>query len=315
MLTMLLLWLVFATISPRDSTPILFWLALGLPASYCLGCGATLFAGEQEGGTYEFQRGLPVRAWLVFAAKMVFALVSAALMFALLWLLATWLSGWTLHPVKEFRPLPVLQVLSLFGLQVFLWATLFSLLMTRVLPAAILGVMAASVTVQIMADWVSPGFSTNRYWLITPHCAVIAAVLALVDCWLGAGWFRQRCLFTTRLAVRTKPSASAATFSSRFHGRAPGHVRSARLAARPAIGPRELGGAGGSTDSPDGDRGSVGGAAEHGRTQYDPTTLYFGILPLMVAIPLLGLCASWPTSGGTATASWPIAACRRSTSG
>ena len=54
----------------------LFVAALGLPALYLLGCGAMLFAGEHEAGTYEFQRSLPTPAWPVFAAKVAFALLS-----------------------------------------------------------------------------------------------------------------------------------------------------------------------------------------------------------------------------------------------
>ena len=53
----------------------LYLIALAFPALYALGCGATLFAGEREAGTYEFQRSLPVRAWAVFVGKIVLALV------------------------------------------------------------------------------------------------------------------------------------------------------------------------------------------------------------------------------------------------
>ena len=68
---------------PPEQPLLLFWTAAGLPAFCLLGCGAVLFAGEREDGTYEFQRGLPVGAGSGFAAKFVFSLVGAAIMFGL----------------------------------------------------------------------------------------------------------------------------------------------------------------------------------------------------------------------------------------
>ena len=47
----------------------LYFIAVAFPALYALGCGATLFAGEREADTYEFQRSLPVRALSVFIGK------------------------------------------------------------------------------------------------------------------------------------------------------------------------------------------------------------------------------------------------------
>ena len=48
------------------------------PALYALGCGATLFAGEHEAETYEFQRSLPRRVQAVFVGKIFFAIASTA---------------------------------------------------------------------------------------------------------------------------------------------------------------------------------------------------------------------------------------------
>ena len=49
----------------------LYLIAVALPSLYALGCGATLFAGEHEADTYEFQRSLPVHALSVFVGKIV----------------------------------------------------------------------------------------------------------------------------------------------------------------------------------------------------------------------------------------------------
>ena len=59
-LTTLLLLLVDGMVpNPKDRSGMLFGIATTLPAFYCLGCGATLFAGEHEAGTFEFQQSLP----------------------------------------------------------------------------------------------------------------------------------------------------------------------------------------------------------------------------------------------------------------
>jgi hypothetical protein len=290
-LTTLLMGLVFVAFSPRDKPQMLFWLASGLPAFYCLGCGAMLFAGEHENETYEFQRGLPVGAGRVFAAKIAFALTSVVLMFVPLWLLAMHLSGWTLHPTQGFSPLAVLLMLSLFGMQLFLWATLFSLLTKHVLIAAILGVAATSVSVQILAEWVKPGFSMDRYALAMPYCAVLASLLALVDCWLGVGWFRPRRLSATRSDLPTVASTSAAASSDRFrrpdrgamfcrlvwqHGRQSVAMILAVLAViliSVTV--------------------ATVGYWKWPRYQSisNPISFYFGIVPSLAAIPLLGLSA------------------------
>ena len=157
----------FALLTPRDKPLFLFWTASGLSAFYFLGCGAILFAGEQEAGTYEFQRALPVGPGRVFAAKMVFAIVSALAMFVGTWLLALGLSGWTFHPLQGFSPLGVLIVFGFFGLEMFLWAVLFSMLSRRVLLAAILGVAAASIGVQMVSAWGGAVFSMYQYFWVT----------------------------------------------------------------------------------------------------------------------------------------------------
>ena len=56
-LTAMLLLLFYEFVeNPRERAEWILWTALALPAFYALGCGATLFAGEKEAGTFEFQR-------------------------------------------------------------------------------------------------------------------------------------------------------------------------------------------------------------------------------------------------------------------
>ncbi len=141
--TVVLLLVAAFTIHPPDRLSGVFLAALALPAFYALGCGATLFAGEHEAGTYEFQRALPLVARQAFFAKIAFALTSATAMVGLMLLLVLLLGGERM--LIDF-PTATCAVVGLFGLEMFLWATLFSLLLKRVLIAAILGVSAASAT-------------------------------------------------------------------------------------------------------------------------------------------------------------------------
>jgi hypothetical protein len=192
-LTILIELLLYWGLPPGDRPLSIFCAAGGLPAFYLLGCGAMLFAGEHESGVYEFQRSLPVRAATVFFAKMAFSAVAAMAMFALMNLLAFALTGWTLHPPGDFSPVRVLLVLDFFGVELFLWAVLFSLKTRGVVAAALLGVTAASFSLQVMSPRaIDPNDWTSRYWPAMPCRMVFAAVLALLVVRFGARWFRER---------------------------------------------------------------------------------------------------------------------------
>ena len=169
---------------------VFFTAALGLAATYALGCGAILFAGEQEAETYEFQRALPVDAKQVFAGKIAFALASAAALFGLNWFLAWTVSGWRLPSAAEHAE--SWAILGFFGLEMFLWAALFSLVLRRVLVAAILGVAAASVGANLVTRYVVGLGFMEMYAQSLPWRAALAASVALLDVWLGARWFISR---------------------------------------------------------------------------------------------------------------------------
>ena len=82
------LYLLVIVRNPGSQLEALFAVALTIPALYALGCGATMFATEHEGGTYDFQRALPISARRLFLGKLGFAALSIPLLFAVLWLLA-----------------------------------------------------------------------------------------------------------------------------------------------------------------------------------------------------------------------------------
>lgn len=188
----------------------LFGVGLGLAAFYALGSAATLFATEHETGTYDFQRVLPVTALRVFAGKLTYALASTAALFAAVWMLALVLARFQL-PDTYFHSL--LWVLWGFGaLELVLWGTLFSLLLKRPLIAVILGVTCASVTLGVLSGETAEFLALDVYLKALPARLVVIALLAAADVWLGARWFRERLLASSRRrsAVATKETIDAA---------------------------------------------------------------------------------------------------------
>ncbi len=219
-LTAFLLWLTFEfSLNPYEGSLALYRLAVAFPALYALGCGAMLFAGEREAETYEFLRSLPLSPWHVFASKIAAALLAVVSLHCLTWLLAAWLNDWKLPNAHE--RLLLWTTFGLFGLEMFLWATLFSLLLKRVLVAAILGVAAASVGAFVMVVSVSntPAIVMDMYVTAMPRRAALAALVALADIWLAGRWFKPRAGRPNRSAspaVDADLPAAAAAFSRPF---------------------------------------------------------------------------------------------------
>jgi ABC-type transport system involved in multi-copper enzyme maturation permease subunit len=168
----------------------LFSLALGLPAFYALGCGATLFATEHETGTFGFQRALPISAMRLFFGKLAFAVVSTLMMIAVLWPLAGILADWR-FPGGDER-LQVWGILGFAAIEFMVWGMFFSLLMKRPLMAAILAVVTASFSIHFISSaLLSSRFHVNIYVEALPYRAALAALVALVDVWLGYRWFGE----------------------------------------------------------------------------------------------------------------------------
>ena len=188
-LTALFLWLLNEVLIAGPDKPLwLYGFALGFPACYALGCGAMLFAGEHENSTYQFQRALPITSLRLMAGKITFALLSTALMAGLMWSVAAYSVGWMLPP----DPWAVWAMPGFCAVELLLWAMLFSLLLKRVVPAAILGVAAASISVHSLHSQFSPGFVMDAYVQAMPWRVAVAALVALADVWLGARWLRER---------------------------------------------------------------------------------------------------------------------------
>jgi len=164
----------------NDKTQTLFLIAACLPACYALGCGAMLFAGEHELGTYEFQRTYPVRATLVGCGKVAFGLTSIAAMFVTTVLLALAMNEWKLpeglHEDLTSWSLPW-PVFGVFAFGVFGTAALFSAWLKRVLMAAILGVFTFSLVAQIVACLIA---GDNWYWDREQWAGLAVFLLAVV---------------------------------------------------------------------------------------------------------------------------------------
>ena len=193
-LTVLLILMLHAILPSREGkATLLYLIAIAFPALYASGCGATLFAGEHEADTYEFQRSLPVHSLSVFIGKIILALVSVVVMLGVSVGLATFLSE-SLYLALSPDPWRAMAwwTFGFFGLEMFLWTTLFSLLSKRVLVAAVLGIAAASVSVHFAAASITWQIVMETYCEAMPWRAAIAALVALADVGLAARWFRER---------------------------------------------------------------------------------------------------------------------------
>jgi hypothetical protein len=310
-LTALLMMLCFAVFPPRDRLPMLYLFAGGLPAFCLLGSGAMSFAGEREAGTYEFQRALPVGAGRVFAAKLVFVLAAATILFGLTGLGAFFLSNRTLPPQSTwgFHPLggSIFVMAGFFGVEMLLWATLFSLLTRNVLVAAVLGVAAASLSVEALVQFRYLAFTdvaTWAYWAM-PWRMALAAVVALVDVWLGVRWFRQRSerrLRGGRAGLDAATASQATVLAGRLgrpqpmaivgrlvwqHWRHSARLTGVILAVNVCLFAAIIG-------------KCVGGQIDWNRLDFrgDPIIFCLGVLPILVCIPLLGLSAFLPDQWG-----------------
>ena len=196
----------------------LFTVALSVPILYSLGCGATLFAGEHEADTFSFQQALPVAAGRVFTAKFVFALLSALALFPVLWLLAFAMTSWKLPDAGWHLQLWGGGVVA--TIEVLVWAVLGSLVLRRVLPAAVASGLIAvllgySSLVLVMLFGGLFQRQVDDYFLTLPlrsACALFAFVAAIV---FGRRWFDEQPVWWQSIRSGAKAQVAIANHASK----------------------------------------------------------------------------------------------------
>jgi hypothetical protein len=195
--------------SPVDQLTWLFGVSACLPAFYALGCGATMFAGERETGTFEFQRGLPVSAKRFFWNNVLFGAISTAAMIAVLFL-----AGSQFPELPErFWDLFFFGFFGIAALELFIWGAFFSLIMKRPLVAAMLGVASASVCLQLVMHGNLAVYFTSPYIDARIVRLLIVLAVAVIDVVLGYRWFLEEGVLARVFGVwerYRKTSASAA---------------------------------------------------------------------------------------------------------
>ncbi|MBI3466214.1 MAG: hypothetical protein HY000_24635 [Planctomycetes bacterium] len=195
-----------------EHLPWLFGLALGCPAFYALGCGATLFAAEREEGTLERLRVMGAPARKVLASKLGFGLASTIGLLVLLWLVAFGLAG--AHVPELETHARVWELWGVAGLEFLAWGLFFSLLTKRPFHAACLGAFAALAGAYV-ASWIADAgyeFCTRRplapdtsasIVFVPARCLIVLLVVA-IDNWIALHWLMDQPSFRGHSGALTR---------------------------------------------------------------------------------------------------------------
>jgi ABC-type transport system involved in multi-copper enzyme maturation permease subunit len=189
------------TVTGVDHDPIawLFGAAMVLPAVFAAACGGMLFAAEDEAGTRDFQRSLPLSSSQLLLAKGVFSLAGILALYVATWCAAALFGGLSLtaaiakidrytlmgqlpNSPRLYEPGPA-SFLS--TAEWFLWAALFSLSIRRPLTATIAGAAAATAIAAVIPTL------AGGYADIVSLRLIVAAALAALDVRLALGWLGE----------------------------------------------------------------------------------------------------------------------------
>lgn len=179
----------------NGQSPDAFWVfavALGIPALYALGCGATAFAGEHDAETYAFQRALPVSPGQLVWGKLSFALGSSLVLPPLLWPVA-----WAV--VQGELPTRGNHLLLWSGsyvalLELLAWGLFWSLLCPRPMWAVVLAAISAVITGFAAVPYLwwtvirHPVLHEAEYAGALPWRLLVAVLLLGLDAALGQRW-------------------------------------------------------------------------------------------------------------------------------
>lgn len=195
------LWLMAASSAERiDRLPLLWSLALWFPVIYLLACTAATFAGEREERTDDWLRQLVVPAGTTIAAKLLWPLVSAAVMQVLLLGAAhlarqsergAWVHAEPLPGDDMLRELPAMASFALF--EVLAYGLFWSLITSRAVSAVVggaLSIIVVNVLMKLAQDSM-PAWDDSLQaggWLRT----LLVAGILVADVWLARSWLGGR---------------------------------------------------------------------------------------------------------------------------
>jgi hypothetical protein len=172
----------------------LFGLAMGIPAFYALGCGATLFAAEREEGTLEQLRVLAAPSWKVWWSKVGFSVASTAGLLALLLVLAFNFAHGNI-PDGGTRP----NFWAFWGMmtaEFLAWGIFFSLLTKRPLNAACMAAvasLASSAIISLVALSDQSGVARGDNYMPAVLCCILHVLcLFALDEWIALRWVLDR---------------------------------------------------------------------------------------------------------------------------
>ena len=185
---------------PGDVSSWAFAWAMVWPGLYALGCGATLFAVEQEEGTIEQLRMLAAPAGRVFLSKLLFGVASTATLAGVLWMLAVVLRRGQLPAAHEYRvdPREAWRLWGVLCVEGFVWGLFASLITNRVLTAACMGVAGVLwsdfLIGSVFGNYALRDAPAGSFGLVllAPY-RLMGAALALALCWpLAWRWMKGR---------------------------------------------------------------------------------------------------------------------------
>jgi len=189
-LALALYWLVMSVYGQATQMQVIFNIALATPAFFALGCAGTAWAIEREDETYGWLQAVPARERDVFLSKFGLCVVATLGMYAVLWLAAVWLMNYRTPEPTTLRDMCGLWLVA--AVEALAWGTLFSLRMTRPLPAILAALFVTSSLTHVLAffsanvERYETPFSDYRHAM--PYRLAVAAIVLAVGFVLGMRW-------------------------------------------------------------------------------------------------------------------------------
>ncbi len=221
-----------------SSYNIVFSVVGGFAALFAVAIGATLYATEKESGTVQFLQLLPINSRMLLVGKLL-----PSLGFCLAFLLVASAIGAVAANLGNVSPgyagaksISALFLFAFFGLiavEFFVWGWFFSLITNRPLVSAILGIVTASlviqVTVRLLNGPVYDAFALEPYWIAAAPRLGMALLLFGLNLAIAGRWLERSSSTATireqlgmgEVSARSSPlqrtSARSITFRFMWH--------------------------------------------------------------------------------------------------